>query len=349
MKAPILGLAMATAAFAGSSLYFWKQLDSERERAAQVEETTRQLSERIVELEKAQMEFAQQRLASPEGHLTAELRRMSPLPDVEAAPQDGADAQNQVFTMRRTTPSPGMQKMMRTQARAHNKRLYAEAGKKLGLNKEETEKLLDLLTDHQMSSMDSPVQFTDSAAAEKHFADRQRAQETEISDLIGPDKAEALKDYQATIPARVEFEFLARQLAEQETPLTEAQSRKFLDAFLDERDRIPAPEFTAGMDYADYAKAANTWKDEYEKRVADQASRILDSKQLAAYTEIQQSQKEMRDQWAAAGITPPPPGVARRAMGVSNTFMYSTAAPAFVSGTMMSAPAAEAVPKEQKP
>lgn len=349
MKAPIIGLAMATAAFAGSSLYFWQQLENERERATQVEETTRQLNARIAELEKARMDFGQQRLASAEGHASAELRHVAPPPGMEAAPQAGADPQKQVWTVTRTTPSPAMQKIMRNQARAHNKRMYGEAAKQLGLNKEQAEKLIDLLTDQQMSGMESPVQFTDHAEAEKHFADRQRANETELSDFLGPDKAQALRDYQATIPARMEFEFLSRQLAEQETPLTEAQSRKFLDAYLEERDRIPAPEYAAGMDHADYAKAANAWKDDYEKRVADQASRILDSKQLAAYSEIQQSQKEMRDQFAATGITPPPPGVARRAMGVSNTMMYSTVSPAFVSGAIATAPAAPVVPAEKKP
>ncbi len=349
MKAPIIGLAVATAAFAGSSLYFWQQLDQERERATQVEETTRQLNARIAELEKARMDFGQQRVVSAEGHASAGLPHVPLPPGIEAAPQAGADPQKQVWTVTRTAPSPGMQKVMRNQARAHNKRMYGEAGKQLGLNKEQTEKLIDLLTDQQMSGMDSPVPFTDPAEAEKHFADRERAHQTEISDLIGPDKAEALKDYQATIPARVEFEFLARQLAEQETPLTEAQSRKFLDAFLAERDRIPVPEYAAGMDHAEYAKAANAWKDDYEKRVADQASRILDSKQLAAYSEIQQSQKEMRDQFAAAGINPPTQGFARRAMGVSNTMMYSTASPAFVSGTISAAPAAPVVPAEKKP
>jgi hypothetical protein len=345
MKAPIIGLAVATVAFAGSSAYFWKQLENERERAAQVEETTRQLSERIVELEQVRAEFGQ-RMAAPEGHLVG---RLSPQPGIESAPQAGTDAQNKVFTMTRTNPTPGMQKMMRNQVRTHTRRLYAAAGKQLGLNKEQTEKLIELLTEQQMSGIDSPVDFTDQAAAEKHFADRQRAQETEISDLIGPDKAEALKDYQATIPSRMEFEFLARQLAEQETPLTEAQSRKFLDVFLEERDRIPAPEFAAGMDATDYAKAANAWKDDYEKRVADQASRILDSKQLAAYNEIQQSQKEMRDQMTAAGFNAPHPGMVRRAIGVNNTLMYSTGSAAFVSGSIASAPAVEAVPKEQKP
>ena len=82
----------------------------------------------------------------------------------------------------------------------------------------------------------------------------------------------------------------------------------------------------------------------------DAASRILDSKQLAAYTEIQQSQKEMREQMSAAGITPPPPALMRRSMGVSNTMMYSTVTPAFAAGAMIStAPAAPATPVEKKP
>jgi hypothetical protein len=128
MKAPIIGLAMATAAFAGSSLYLWQQLGNERERATQVEQTSRQLNARIAELEKARTEFGQQRLAGAEGHLAAGVGRISPPPGIEAAPQSGADPQKQVWTMTRTTPSPAMQKMMRNQTRAHNKRIYSEAG-----------------------------------------------------------------------------------------------------------------------------------------------------------------------------------------------------------------------------
>ena len=53
MKTPVLALAIATAAFAGSSLYLWSQLREERARAAQVEDATRKLNERVAELEKA--------------------------------------------------------------------------------------------------------------------------------------------------------------------------------------------------------------------------------------------------------------------------------------------------------
>jgi len=60
MKTPVLALAIATAAFAGSSLYLWSQLREERARAAQVEDATRKLNERVAELEKARTPFSSQ-------------------------------------------------------------------------------------------------------------------------------------------------------------------------------------------------------------------------------------------------------------------------------------------------
>ena len=50
MKAPILGLAVATAAFAGSSIYLWQQLDQERTRAAAVEQQAHELGTRLAEV-----------------------------------------------------------------------------------------------------------------------------------------------------------------------------------------------------------------------------------------------------------------------------------------------------------
>jgi hypothetical protein len=48
-------------------------------------------------------------------------------------------------------------------------------------------------------------------------------------------------------------------------------------------------------------------------------------------------------------MVPPPPGHARRVMGV-NTMMYSTtAAPAFISGTFTSEGVPEPIQKEKKP
>ena len=42
---------------------------------------------------------------------------------------------------------------MRTNLRANNKRMYADIGEKLGLNKEDTNKLIDMLTDQQVDDL----------------------------------------------------------------------------------------------------------------------------------------------------------------------------------------------------
>ena len=76
MKAPVLALTVAVAAFAASSVYLWSQLREERARAAQVEATARELNARIAELEKSRVHFAQNRAAG--GGLARPSRAVSP-------------------------------------------------------------------------------------------------------------------------------------------------------------------------------------------------------------------------------------------------------------------------------
>ena len=348
MKAPIIGLAVATAAFAGSSLYLWQQVEQERARAAQVEETTRQLNARIAELEQARMQFGEHHLDAANAQASAKFG--SELPQAPNAPTSPAenDEKKKVWTMTRSEPTPAMQKMMRTQIRARNKRLYADMSRKLGLDPETTEKLVDLLTEQQMSGYGAPMAFNDPAEAQRHYEESLRANDAAVADLIGPDKAVTLREYQETIPTRMEVEGLARQLADQEVPLSDSQRQKLLDVFLEERNRVPAPEYTAGMNDAEYSKAAVAWQNDYDKRVADQASSVLDSKQLATYNDIQQTQKDMREQMAAAGMTLPVPGVGRRFLRGGN-FAIAAPAPAFVSGTFVHDGAKESTSSDKKP
>ena len=102
------------------------------------------------------------------------------------------------------------------------------------------------------------------------------------------------------------------------------------------------------MNDAEYTKAAIAWKDDYDKRIADQASNVLDSRQLAAYNDIQQTQKDMREQMAAAGMNFPPPGVSRRFMG-GGSVAFTAAAPAFVSGTLTTDVVKDSTQAEKKP
>jgi hypothetical protein len=350
MRALILGLAVGTVAFAGSSIYLWQQLDVERQHAAQVEKSTQELKTRIADLEKARNELAQRRVARSAGFVTGSFSSgesvVFPPPPPSVAPKPG-ESEQPVWTVQRQEPSPAMKKMMRNQMRASNKRLYADAGEKLRLNKDTTNKLVDLLTEQQTSGMNFfLLPGDDPAEATRRAEQTARDNEMAINDLIGPDKAIALKEYQETIPARMDVENLVRQLESNEIRLSEEQRKKLVDVYIEERARVPYPQPYDGIEPEAYGKSMASWQDDYEKRVSTEASRILDSGQLAAYNEIQQWHKEMRSQLSvmAAGSTMQ----LRRDVPLGNSTPFATAAPG-VSMTIEGVSSVEPAQEQKKP
>jgi hypothetical protein len=230
--------------------------------------------------------------------------------------------------------------MMEAQVRASNRHLYADVGPKLGLNKEAATKLTDLLTEQQLANMNAMRGADSPEEAARRSEKLTQENEQAISDLIGPDKAQSLKEYQQTIPARMEVESLARQLEGNETALTAEQHQKLVDIYVAERARVPQPEYTDGMDNEEYAKAMTAWRDDYEKRTSAEASQVLNTEQFTAFNEIQQWQQEMRAQMPA-GMQAGPMFRGGRA-DVAPNLMFNTvvaAGPASVSAGGTSATA----------
>lgn len=328
MKTPVLGLAVASVAFGGSSIYLWQQLEQERERSALVEQKAAELNARIAELEQARANFAEQRVASS-GNLVAgsfgnAAGTSSPPPPAEKAEPPKAE-ERQVWTQPRPDRSPAFRKMMRSQIRANNKRVYADVGSKLGLDKDTANKLIDLITDQQIPDFGNVRDMSDQAEVQRYFEEKQRQNQAQIADLIGPDKAVMLQEYQESIPARMEVEMLARQLEGNDTALSAEQRQRLVDAYVTERKRVPMPESYEGIDPEAYQKSVAAWQEDYSRRTAEEASRILDGEQLTAFNEMQQWQKEMRENMAnlPAGAMPR----VRRGMAGGNAVMFSTAAP----------------------
>jgi len=313
MKAPVLGLSIAAAAFAGSSLYLWQQLESERERSAQVAETTRQLNARIAELETTRQQFMHVRGSN--GSVVSGAFGVGPAPAAKAKGNatDTATAQVEGGWLPQPSPErrPAMDKMMRWQVRADHKRMYADVGSALGLSKEKTAQLIDLLTEQQVAQFgsyaDSPWS-TDPAEAQRKLEETRRGNEAAIEELLGPEKAQSLKEYQQSLPARQEFEMLVNQLEGNDVTLTPEQHKKLLAAYIEERNRIPMPSFdgNATRDPTAYHQAYTNWQNEYADRVASEARNILDSSQLNAFNEVQEFQREMRSEFQAVTFTSAP-------------------------------------------
>jgi hypothetical protein len=80
---------------------------------------------------------------------------------------------------------------------------------------------------------------------------------------------------------------------------------------------------------AEYGEQLTAWQEDYNKRVRSEASTILNTDQLTAYNEVQQWQKEIREQFGAM-----PGGGVRRMRGgmAAGNVMFTTATPV-VSGS----------------
>ena len=348
MKASMLGLALSTVAFGASSIYLWNQLATEREQVTAVREANTQLNARIVELEKRRMAFADRSLGGP-GTFGGALAARA-----EAIPETGppAPGEQQVFTTVKAGPGhrppempAAMMKMMRANVRAQNKRTYFDLQSKLGLTEEQTNALLELLTDQQTQGFRNGARNLDPEQARNWWEEEQAKREAAITDLLGASKAAEFAEYQKSMPSRSELSMLSQQLESADIPLSDSQQSRMLDALIEERDRIPMPNYADGTAQEDMAKSYNEWQTDYEKRVADRARSILTSEQLSTYNEYAQWQKEMREQFANG--MPPMRGPMMRgnAVAVAGPVM------GFVSTVEASAPSdgKTAAPAEKAP
>lgn len=303
MKASGLSLSIAVLAFGASTIYLAVQLNEERARSEQLAEASRALNARIAELEKAR---DQNRSA-----MSGTFGGVSMAPGIAIAappppPPANSDARSEI-TESVVVNAPSMQpqgeawqKMIRSQMRASNKRMYADVGTHLGLTREETNKLIDLLTEQQAAGFGISNKVSDPTERQRLIEQAMRENKTRIAELLGPEKTQLLHDYEQSIPSRQELDMLARQLEGSDAAaLTAEQRKRMLAVLAEERSRIPLPSISAGTASMDMAKAYSDWQSDYEARVASQARSVLNAEQYAALDEYQQAQKEMREQMNA--------------------------------------------------
>ncbi len=299
MKSPILGLALSTVAFGASTIYLAIQLSAVNKQAEVMDKANAALTSRVADLEKRRAAVAQQRMAmlgaTPPRDLRAEPH--GPPPGEAASPADDKPGWSMVSRdFRAPPPMPeAMVKMMRANMRAQNKRMYFDLQSKLGLTDDQTNNLLDLITDHGSMAFNRP-RNQDPDQARASWEAEQSRQKTAIDDLLGPDKAAAFEEYQKTMPARSELMMISQQLEGAETPLTDSQRSRLLDALVAEHDRVPMPSWVDGTPSEQMAQQYADWQADYDKRVADAEHGILTSDQANTVTQYQQWQRELRQQ-----------------------------------------------------
>jgi hypothetical protein len=340
MKGSILGLSavVAAVAFAGSSVYLYSQLEEERGRSRDATELTRRLNARISELEKTRNPFTEQSIASGGAFGGVEMARGGPgalppdAPVVAASSEPAGEPAEMRF---RPDRSPAIQKMMKAQMRANQKRMYGDFAEQIGLSKEDANRFYDLLTEQQMVNFGEGHKM-DPEDARAYFQEQHRKQQAELSELLGAENAESLQKYQESLPARSEVEMIAQQLEASDIALSADQRKRLVAALTEERTRVPQPDYSMYGDSELYSKALSEWQDDYSDRTAARARSILNSEQDAAYNEYQQLQKEMREQFAAMG---PGPRRFRAGAVASDNAVMMSAGPTVVITNAVSVPA----------
>ncbi|MBC8026661.1 MAG: hypothetical protein H7Y89_11745 [Steroidobacteraceae bacterium] len=329
MKPAFLGLIVSAAAFAGSTYYFWQQLQIERERAEQVAAQSESLKQRIAELEQARDDLGSFEFAGPESgakgdHALAKSAALPPGP----APKAAATREPQIGFQTRPEPSPAMRKMMRAQLRSNNKRLYGDLVAQMGLSEDDANKFYDLMTNQQAVNFGQMRGLEADEARAKALQERKQSEDA-IENLLGADKVATLKDYQETMGVRAEVDMIARQLEAMENSLSADQRKKLVTAMIEEQKRVPQPEYSSFGDRELYNKALTDWQAQYNDRATDRARSILNSEQMSSYNEYQQWQTEMRDNFRTA------PGGRRLRGGNAVTL---TTSPAFIGPVTVPAP-----------
>lgn len=310
MKPSMLGLLIAAGAFGASTIYLADQLHDERARADEVLAQSRALSARVAELENARAELESLRLTAggPEADdfpaQGAVVKAGIPAANATSATgQAGAEPPADRSDRPRGPPerTEAMQKMMRSQMRANFKRLHADIGERLGLGKDDANRLIDLMIDQQMAVSERGRQERGSNLTPDQRAATYAAQNeknlAEISALIGSDKIDAYQAYQETMPARQEVDMLSRQLEANDLVLGKDQRARMVTALAEERKRVPQPKLSESVSREEYAQAVMAWQEDYNQRAAMRASSILTSDQQTTYNEYQQWSKEMRQQF----------------------------------------------------
>lgn len=228
-------------------------------------------------------------------------------------PKKPADGANPMQAMAKMFQTEDGKKMMKAQFSMLTKMQYGDLLKALKLDPEQSEQLLNLLTERTSSMAGNPFKLMsegglDEAALKKMGEDNAASRknyDAMIKNALGEDGYAKFKDYEGTIGERMALSQMEPMINAGGTPLAPEQHDKLLQIMGDERKKSPPSVFDpTGRDAVGNLKAMNDdaavdqWfkqEEDYRQRVLKQASTILSPEQTnsvqQAFSQLAQMQK----------------------------------------------------------
>lgn len=314
MNKSIVIFGILCAGFASASGYLWQEMRAQRERADALQDQIAELSSQP----KAQPATLP---SSPttEPEITAATTQVTQAPvtvartaSMQAASAVNAGSRKRVFNgfeqQQRLLRDPEYRKVMLAQQRRSMSMSHPDLKSALGLSREQTDHLFDLLAEQQIRSLENAQSMTDppdQAALqemERQVQEQQRNTEAEVASLLGDAKMAEWKEYRQTIGARYQVNELRATLAGGDSALRQDQIQPLVAAIAQEQRRIdtdggyikllpahPTTENRARMLEESIERTAAS-----HQRIHDAAASILSSDQLDSLDEMLNQNLDMQ-------------------------------------------------------
>ena len=333
MQKILVGILLATTlALAAVCLVQSRQLRAAHERVRVVEESRRVEAEaREAQTAKAQeLERTAQRMekqvrefttvtttlraseAAQASNLTALAQQITPSAQQAGQAEDksGFFGKDMGDMLEKMMKDPSMREMVRSQQKAAINMMYGGLFKEMKLSPEEKEKLMGILTETQMKSVENAKGLFGGTKegelpgdATRLLTDAKKQSDAEIKALLGDERYAQFTDYQKNMGERMQLDQLKTRLEGENLALQDEQSAQLLQAMKEEKAAVPAPIPSDATQSPGDVKSLMTsenidkqiqWMDDYNRRVLDRAALFLTPEQLKSYREMQEQQASMQ-------------------------------------------------------
>lgn len=303
-----------------ASAYFHSQLNAERSRAAALEA-------RVAELEQSRIPATAADAHEADAAAVADTPAIAvAATSVPAVVQSGnaqvgvtqsTDKGQQMRErfMRRQQAlmnDPEYREAMRMQQRMALSEAYSDLARELGLPQEQVNRLLDLLADQQMRSMEAmrpleAVAQADPAAIDdmrRRAEERQRTMQAEIAQVLGPDGMQRWQDYQNSMGSRSRVRQLSGVLEAAGIPLREDQQQALQRVLADHEQQVRQEAASNSPLAKRGSMTTEAWLQQREdqldrqaqiyERARNAASGVLSTEQLDVYRQLQERELTMQ-------------------------------------------------------
>jgi hypothetical protein len=201
---------------------------------------------------------------------------------------------------------PEYRAAMREQQKMGLRQMYPDLASATGLSSEQVDRMMELLAEQQLKSMEGSRSLEDPAQREQYFEQlrqQQRDNESAIAAEIGSDGLQKWKEYQASLGARFQVRNLRSQLEAAGVPLRDTQVEDLVSALRSaEKQMFSAPNMpgqrvAGGFNANDRSQALQQsikLAEEQAQRQREAVRPYLSAEQFEKFEKLQEQEERMR-------------------------------------------------------